>query len=193
MPIFLAILISGLLFFLLTLFFGGEHGDLGHADMGHGDFGHGGFGGHHDGGHVGGHHADNQRQPGPSIFSIRSFFLFMTGFGAAGALALSFGYSMFGSSLWGVFSGLVFAIIGWWFFKIVFAQQASTTVDTSTLVGNAARVTVRIESGCNGEVVTNDQFGHTRHLLAHAADGSSFGEGTVVAITAAAGNQVTVK
>ncbi|MEK7584530.1 MAG: hypothetical protein AAB490_04755, partial [Patescibacteria group bacterium] len=97
---FLAIAAGCGIFFLFTLFFGGDsHGDV---DFGHGDVDAGGM-----------DHGADGHGSAPSVFSIRTFMLFGVGFGAAGAIAKHSGYTVLGASLWGILLGVVMAAIGY--------------------------------------------------------------------------------
>lgn len=188
MLVFLALCIAGMLFFAVSLIFGGDadHGDFDHSGFDHVDVG------HSDVGHADHGDSDHHESQGPSIFSIRSFFLFMTGFGAAGAVAKYFGYDNFIASGWGASTGIIFAILGWLVFRVIHKQQASTTTNTASLVGRTGRVTVQIVPGEVGQISTRNQFGAALYLRAKTNGQQTITEGAIVTIQDAVGDIVTV-
>ena len=111
MLVFLSIGGASALFFVLSLFFGDADADTDHGFDVHHDLDHGGADGHH------GHSMSN-------IFSIRNLFLFGVGFGAVGAVARYYGFSMMVSSVFGTATGFVFAALGYFLFRALYAQQS---------------------------------------------------------------------
>lgn len=176
--VFLSIAGSCALFFLLTLVFGG-HGDADTSDM--------------DGGDVHGHDHDGDDGQSPSIFSLRSILLFGVGFGSVGALTAKFGGTIVLSCVLGILSGVGLAAIGWFIFRTLYRQQASTTTDTTSLVGKQAFVNEAIPPGGIGQVRATNIYGQAIYLSATCEDSSGVKEGTGVTITQAHGAQVVVR
>lgn len=126
--VFLAIAAVGFLVLILSLFFGGifDHFD-------------GGLDGHMDHG-------------GPGFFSTRVVSVFVTAFGAFGAIATSYGLSPLVASSIGFVGGLMLATPIFLFARFLYGQQASSESRTSDLVGQMGRVIVTIPAGGVGQV-----------------------------------------
>jgi membrane protein implicated in regulation of membrane protease activity len=165
---FFTLLMASLLCFVLSSAFG--HGDDG------GDAG--------DGISTG----DN----GPSVLSLRNLFLFGIGFGAAGSVATHLGYPLVISSVCGVVFGVSIALAGFWFYRTISRQQATTNTDTRNLVGKKATVSAHISQGRMGQIVTQDEHGGTVYLSALSSGAHDISQGTQVVITEASGGTVTV-
>ena len=178
---FLAIAAGCGIFFLFSLFFGGD-GD-GDVDFGHGDVDAGGMDHDVDGGHG----------SGPSVFSIRTVMLFGVGFGAAGAIAKHSGYTVIGASLWGALLGVVMATIGYFFIVALMSQQSSTISNPKKLIGKNGRITVAITESSLGEIETVDEHGTGTTLLARSENGTSINAGAAISIVDVVGSQAIVK
>src|SRR4051812_5518329 len=96
-------------------------------------FGHG----DHDMGH---HEMDHGVDHGVPFFSPQVIFTFLLGFGASGAISSAAGLKLHWSILIGLGSGLVLAGAAAAFFSIVYKQQASSIIETSSAVGKIANV-----------------------------------------------------
>lgn len=130
---------------------------------------------------------------GPDLLSLRNLSLFGLGFGSVGAIATHMGATLVMSCAAGTGSGLVFAFVGWMFYKTINRQQASSNTNTGTLVGKQATVSAHIAAGQVGQVIATDTFGSTIYLDARSQeDGRVFAEGEQVYILQAAGNLVRV-
>jgi membrane protein implicated in regulation of membrane protease activity len=126
--VFLAIAAVGFLFLIVSLFFGGifDHFD-------------GGLDGHMDHG-------------GPGFFSTRVISVFITAFGAFGAIATHYGLDPLPASAIGVVGGFALATPIFLFARFLYGQQASSESRTSDLVGQVGRVIVTIPAGGVGQV-----------------------------------------
>ncbi|MBI3335631.1 MAG: hypothetical protein HY001_03990 [Candidatus Portnoybacteria bacterium] len=140
MLVFVTIAFAGFTILVMALLFGGDH-----------DFGDHEVSFEHDFDHEAGHEHETDTH-GPSPFSVRVISLFATAFGASGAIASYCGYSTMGSSLIGVMSGFVIGGMGWQFMRLLWSQQASSTVSQNEMVGQVAEVTTPIPSSGVGEV-----------------------------------------
>ncbi len=166
---FISVLVVSSFFFAMSSFFGHDDGNV-------------------DSGDSGSTHGEN----GPSILSLRNFFLFGIGFGAAGSVATDMGYSLMWSSVAGFSFGVVVAFVGWLFYRTIGRQQATSNTNTRTLVGKKATVSTFIPSGRVGQVAAQDQYGNRMYLDARSSDGTDLNEGEVVTIIDAVGNSATV-
>lgn len=125
LTIFLAIAALGFVFLIITLIFGEIFEFFDHdIDMDH----------------------------GPGFLSTRVIAVFITAFGAFGAIAMSNGYSTGIATGVGAGSGVVFAGLMTMFGKFLYGQQASSDVTAGDLVGRPARVTVAIPANGVGQV-----------------------------------------
>ena len=125
---FLAIAVFGFIFVVASSILGDvfDHGDFGHDADGHGG--------------------------GPSLFSSRILSVFVTAFGAFGAIGIHLGYGVGVSTAMGFCGGVLFAGVIYAFASFLYSQQASSHVRTSDLVGNTAQVSVAIPKGGVGQV-----------------------------------------
>src|SRR3989442_8889482 len=87
----------------------------------------------HDADHDGDHHFGDSH--GASVFSTKVTALFVTGFGASGAIAAHYKWSALSSSMAGVLFGLLLAVLGGFFVKPFFSQQSGFLVEKSGVVG----------------------------------------------------------
>lgn len=163
--VFLAIGSIGFLFLLLSFalgeisdFFGGIEADHDH-DVAH-DADHGG---------------------GPSPFSTRVLAMFVTAFGASGALATHYGVSPLPASGIGFVSGGFFGSLVYLFAKFLHGQQASSQVRAAEVIGQTARVIVGIPANGLGQV--RCRVGEELvDRIARTADGSAAPENSMVRI-----------
>jgi hypothetical protein len=166
--VFLAIAAVGFLFLLISLVFGEifDHfgGDFDH-DMDHG---------------------------GPGFFSGRVMSVFITAFGAFGAVAIQYGLSPLASAGVGFGSGLVFAGAIYTFARFLYGQQASSDVLSGDLLGQTARVVIGIPAGGVGQI--RCRVGEELvDKIAQSRDGLAIAENTSVRIDEILGETVIVK
>jgi membrane protein implicated in regulation of membrane protease activity len=175
MLIFAAIGTFGLLFLLLMLFLGGGH-DFHVGEM--------------DGGHDVAHAADGEG--GPSILSSRIIASFVAAFGFGGTIGryLDLGYPA--SSAFGIVSGVVLASVVFKFAEILYAQQASSEVKMTSLVGMTAEVAIAIPEGHVGQISLSAAGERSMHI-ARSRDGKAIPEGTSVVIRELRGDCVVVE
>ncbi len=171
--LFLVILVGCFVFFLVSLIFGMDHGELG--------------GGHDHGGHDGdgdGFMTD--------LFTLRNIFLFGVGFGALGSIANAYGAGPLVSSFAGTVAGVLMAVFGAWLFRLLRKQQANSVTSLETLVGTSARVTTTIPKGGRGEIATINEHGVNVTMSAQSSD-EAIMENVNVTILSVVGNTATVK
>jgi membrane protein implicated in regulation of membrane protease activity len=185
------LVIGGIGFLLLVItWFVGELFDVGHDVAGF-------FGDHLssfdvDGHHVEvGHHGD-VGEAGPSPFSSRVIFTFMTAFGGGGSIASLYGLSVIPSAMVAIGSGLVLGSATYAMARVIWRQSSSSAVEVSQLVGRTARVVVRI-SGAEAGQVTLAAGGGTTTLLARSRTGETIAEGSQVKIHEVEGDVLVVE
>jgi membrane protein implicated in regulation of membrane protease activity len=169
--IFFLIGLGGFFWALFTNIAGGDHdGDAGgdHDFSGDHDIGRN-VDGDHDAGHDG--DARNGAAHGPSFVSVRTFSIFAMFFGFGGALAQYYSMTWMPASLIGLGSGFIAALVGFQFFKLLYGQQASSTINIAELVGQTAEVINAIPAAGVGEV-TIIYRGQRKDLLARSQEGS---------------------
>jgi membrane protein implicated in regulation of membrane protease activity len=142
------LIIGGVGFTLLVFtWIVGEMFDLGH-DLA-------GFIGHEIGTagvDLGAHDMSGHEMAGPSPFSSRVIFTFLTAFGGGGAIASLYGQPMGISILFALAAGLAMGSSTWLLARVLWQRQSSSTLEMSTLVGRKGRVVVGMTSGDVGQV-----------------------------------------
>ncbi len=167
--VFLAIAALGFLFLLISLVFGEVFEHLGGAHFDH-DLSHG----------------------GPSFFSARILSVFVTAFGAFGAIGVHYGLSMLPASGLGFLSGLFFAGLIYLFARFLYSEQASTSVRGADLVGRTARTVVAIPAGGVGQI--RCQIGEELvDKMARTADGQAVPENAAVRVEEVLGEVAIVR
>ena len=164
--VFLGIAALGLLFLVVSLIFGELLDDFGF---------HGGDGG------VDGH----------GIIDTRSLAVFVTAFGGFGAVGIQAGLSVFASSLVGLASGDVLGGAVALFGRFLYAQQSSSSLSATQLVGRTAQVTVTIPPGGVGQITC--RVGEERvEKLARSREGDELKIGARVLVEEFVGDSVIV-
>jgi membrane protein implicated in regulation of membrane protease activity len=166
--VFLAIAAVGFVFMMISLLFGEifDHFDVGlDHDLSHG---------------------------GPGFFSSRVLGVFITAFGAFGAIASHYGLSPLPSSLVGFASGFVFGGAVYAFARFLYGQQATSEVRSHELVGQSARVVVAIPAGGVGQI--RCRLGEELiDKIARAGDNASIPENSTVKVEEVLGEVVIVR
>jgi hypothetical protein len=166
--IFLAIAAVGFLFLIVTLIFG-EIFDFFDHDL---DF--------------------DTDHGGPGILSSRVISVFITAFGAFGAIATNNGLAPGPASGVGLGSGLLFGGVIYMFLRFLYGQQATSEVLASDLVGQSARVIIGIPPNGVGQV--RCRIGEELvDKVAQSRDGLAIAENTAVQIEEVLGETVIVK
>ena len=129
---------------------------------------------------------------GPGFFSTRVMAVFVTAFGASGAVATYYGLGALPASLVGLGTGVVF---GWaiaMFGRFLYQQQTSSDVRAHDLIGQSARVVVAIPSGGVGQI--RCRIGEELvDKIARTRDGVPVNENTSVRVEEVLGEVVIVK
>ncbi len=167
--IFVIIGMVGFFFLIVSALFGGHDVDHGFEPGGH-ELGH----------------------EGASPFSLRVISLFLTAFGATGAIARSYnlGYPL--STGLGMGAGLVVGFVGFRLIDFFMRQQASSIVGEEDLVGALGEVAVAIPAGGLGQVGVTVR-GKRMYSPARATGDIAIEEGTSVKVVRCSGNQVFVE
>jgi membrane protein implicated in regulation of membrane protease activity len=165
---FLAIAAFGFVFLLASAVLGDlfEHGDFDHDTDVHGG--------------------------GPSILSGRVLSVFVTAFGAFGAIGIHLGYGVGPSTAMGFGGGLAFAAVIYLFASFLYSQQATSHIRVSELVGCTGEVSVAIPKGGLGQVRCT--LGDTViEKIARARDNEEIPANTLVKIEEIGGESVIVR
>lgn len=129
---------------------------------------------------------------GPGILSSRVIAVFITAFGAFGAIAVNNGLSTGAASGVGLASGVLFSGVIYMFLRFLYGQQATSEVLASDLVGQTARVVIGIPANGVGQV--RCRIGEELvDKIAQSRDGLAIAENTPVTIQEVLGETVIVK
>ncbi|MGD9589219.1 MAG: hypothetical protein AB7Q37_00855 [Pyrinomonadaceae bacterium] len=125
------------------------------------------------------------------LFDSRVIAVFITAFGGFGFIGAWSGLGALASSFAGLLGGLVFGGVVSAFGRFLIGQQSSSSVADSDLIGRSAQVTVRIKPGELGQI--SAKIGDERvEKLARTGGGEELTPGSMVKITAVAGDSVIV-
>ena len=86
------------------------------------------------------------------IFSTKVIFTFIMGFGAAGAIAQSYGTGYPLASLVGIVAGIVLATLMYGIILLFTEQQSNSVIGVDSLLGCTGTVTVPIDKDAIGEI-----------------------------------------
>ncbi len=172
MLIFLVLALVGVAFLLFSAVLGGDH-DLS-ADHEF-SFEHGYEAG-----------SDHEGGGGPGPFSLRVISLFVTAFGAVGAISRYYGASYILSSFLGFIGGILIGAAGLQIMRFFWRQQATSTVCSDDLISSNAEVKTAIPPSGVGQisVVVKNQL---RYMPARTKEGIGIEEGATVRIVACPG------
>jgi membrane protein implicated in regulation of membrane protease activity len=127
-----------------------------------------------------------------SIFSMKVIGTMLMGFGAAGAIATTYGLGYLGASAAGVITGVVLAAIMYAFLAVVAKQQSTSVSRAEDVVGGTGQVTVSIGSEGMGEIGVTCG-GRYVNYPARSADGKAIAKGRQVKVVNVGGGAVTVE
>jgi hypothetical protein len=94
---------------------------------------------------------DQDLSDGPSVFSLRTLSIFITGLGGVGAIAELRGAGVVISASVGLIGGLALAGAVYGFTLYLYRQESSSHVTMDELIGRRAEVTVAIPAGGVGQ------------------------------------------
>jgi membrane protein implicated in regulation of membrane protease activity len=168
--VFLVIAGVGFLFLLISLIFG-EIFEFFEADA---DFDH------------------SFEHGGPSFFSTRVLSVFITAFGAVGAIGVRYGMGTGAASAAGAASGLALGSLIYVFARFLYSQQASSDLSVRDLVGQTGRVVVAIPTGGVGQIRL--QIGESLvDKIARSHDGQPIPENAVAKVEEVLGETLVVR
>lgn len=128
---------------------------------------------------------------GHGLLDSRVISVFVTTFGGFGAIGIQAGLSIVLSSLLGLGGGIVLGGVVSLFGRFLYSQQATSSVNTSQLVGRSAQVIVSIAPGSLGQV--SCRVGEERvEKLARARDNREIKAGATVRVEEVAGDSLIV-
>ncbi len=174
MVVFLILAFVGVVVLLMSAVFGGDH-DLSAEHEFHFEHGYEAAAG-----------ADHEMGSGPSPFSLRIISLFVTAFGAVGAIARYNGASYVLSSISGLGGGFVIGGIGFQIMKLFYKQQATSTVCTDDLINSTGQVKIAIPKAGVGQICVEVKS-QLRYFPARSNDGNEIEEGATVKIASCPG------
>lgn len=125
------------------------------------------------------------------IFDSRVIAVFLTAFGGFGSIGATLGYGAFGSSLFGLLGGAAFGAVVFYFGKLLYNQQSSSSVSTENLIGRTAQVVVAIKPDSVGQI--SCRIGEERvEKLARTTGGEEIKAGQSVRVESIGGDSVIV-
>jgi membrane protein implicated in regulation of membrane protease activity len=169
LTVFLLIAAAGFLFLVLSFFFNDLFEHFGGLSVDHVDVGTDGIG----------------------VLDSRVISIFITAFGCIGAVGVQLGASPTLSGLLGLLSGVLLGAVVYYFGKLLYHQQASSSVSAHQLIGRLAEVTVTIQPGTVGRI--SCRVGEERvEKLARSRADTEIKIGSTVRIEELAGEAVIV-
>jgi hypothetical protein len=103
------------------------------------------------------------------IFDSRVIAVFLTAFGGFGVIGAALGYGALAGSLFGLLGGAIFGAIVFYFGKLLYSQQSSSSVAADHLIGRTAQVVVGIKPGGLGQISCRVGEEESKNSLARAA------------------------
>lgn len=128
---------------------------------------------------------------GIALLDSRVISIFLTAFGGVGVICSKLGFGGAVSSVGGLLGGITLGGVVFYFGRLLYRQQASSSVGADQLIGRTAQVVVAIKPGSVGQV--SCRIGPERiEKLARARNDSEIKVGSQVRIEEIAGESVIV-
>lgn len=125
------------------------------------------------------------------ILDTRVISVFLTTFGAIGAIAVQTGYNAIFASLFGIIGGVALGALVYYFGKFLYSQQSTSSVGANELIGRTAQVIVPILPDSIGQISCT--VGEERiEKIARTRDGAAIKAGQEVFIESVSGEGVIV-
>ena len=141
---------------------------------------------------IGNHFDSNLDGHDFGLLDSRVISVFLTAFGGFGAIGTIWGFGALISSGLGLLGGVFFGAIVFYFGKLLYSQQSTSSVTMEDLIGRTAQVTVSILPNQLGQVMFI--VGEERlEKLARSVDNTEIKVGTTVRIDSFAGDSVLVR
>ena len=169
--LYTAIAIGSFLFVAGSFLFGGDHHEMG-------DHG------------VGGHFGDDEASL--SFFSPKVIFTFLLGFGAAGAVASSYGLKTHWCILIGIGCGFCLALVAYGMLTLIYKQQSTSLINTNNPVGRTAQGLTAIPPNGTEEIGLEVQ-GQYQTYLARGKIADGIPKGSRVTVVENQGGQLVVE
>jgi hypothetical protein len=179
MAVFLILAFVGVAVLLMSALFGGDHDLSAEHEL------------HFEHGYEAAAGADHEMGGGPSPFSLRIISLFVTAFGAVGAIVRYNGASYVLSSISGLGGGFLIGAIGFQIMKLFYKQQATSTVSMDDLINSAGEVKIAIPGTGVGQICVEVK-NQLRYFPARSKDGKEIEEGATVKITSCPGGGAVI-
>lgn len=176
MFIFISIAIGSFVLIAGSFLFGHDH-DTDHGDAGHAI----------DADDVG-----LDMEPTIGFFSMKVLATLTMGFGAAGAIARQYGADYLMSSLVGLGFGILLSLIMYFVLSIIYKQQSSSLVQTSSAIGQTGIVQTSISEHAAGEISLNIG-GQYLTYLAKSSTGKVIPKGHTVKVVGVVGSELVVE
>jgi hypothetical protein len=126
------------------------------------------------------------------LLDSRVVSVFLTAFGGFGAIGTLWGFGALMGSGFGLLGGVVFGAVVYYFGKLLYSQQVTSSISNEDLIGRTAQVSVAIMPNQLGQVTFT--IGEERlEKLARSVDNSYIEVGTNVRIDEFAGDSVLVR
>jgi len=174
--IFIAIAIGSFILIAGSFLFGHDH-DTDHADVGH---------------VADGHDIGHDLEPTISFFSMKVLATMTMGFGAAGAIARQYGADYLVSSLIGLGCGIVLSLIMYFLLDVIYKQQSTSLIQTSSAIGQAGIVQTTIGADTAGEVSLTIG-GKYLTYIAKSSTAKAIGKGRTVKVVSVIGSELVVE
>jgi len=178
--IFIAIALASFILLAGSFFFGHDH-DTDHADVSHGLDG-----------HDLSHDLSHDMEPTISFFSVKVIATLTMGFGAAGAIARQYGADYLVASFIGLGTGIALSLAMYFVLELIYRQQSSSLVTTSSAVGQTGIVQTGIAPNALGEVSLNVS-GQYMTYLAKGSGPKEIPKGRTVKVVGLIGSQLIVE
>jgi len=134
----------------------------------------------------------NSGNDGIALLDSRVISIFLTAFGGAGAICSRLGFDVTISSVGGLLGGITFGGIVFYFGRLLYRQQATSSVGAHQLIGRTAEVVVAIQPGSVGQI--SCRIGAERiEKLARTKNDSEIKVGSQVKILEIAGESLIVE
>lgn len=125
------------------------------------------------------------------IFDSRVIAVFLTAFGGFGLIGVTLGWGAIGGSLFGLLGGFIFGAIVFYFGKLLYSQQSSSSVSAEDLIGRTAQVIVAIKPDQLGQI--SCRVGEEKvEKLARTVSGEEIKPGQLVRIDSIGSDSVIV-
>lgn len=125
------------------------------------------------------------------VFDSRVIAVFLTAFGGFGAIGAQLGWGALGGSLFGLLGGVFFGAIVFYFGKLLYSQQSTSSVAMEDLIGRTAQVVVNIKPDQLGQV--SCLIGEEKvEKLARTISGDEIKAGQIVRIDSIGSDSVIV-